>query len=874
MLQELRECTLGPELAAAAVHTDEGRVHHGFRFPCPDCGVYFSSLRHMHSHRAVKHGYKGQNARPRAGVLAASLYAQGSAAGMPQCAACGQIFTRVEGLKKHLNSGCIAKPQTPSTDTGTATAEEAQVPSQRAESPRGRTLQAVPETMPLQPRFEDPAFQSAVLKDWRLAALDPLHSKHLSEHCVFCGQWGSRLKQHLRLMHASCWRMKAVAESMCQSAGLSATSPCSYCSIRVQQPRRHVLSCIVPFQVALAKLAIAEGQYGRRPDGGESVGSGPAGAGDGLQRAPIRGQEREGEGKRGCSGAGRRETSQVATGREQGQRSILQFLGKLESGKAPLERAAAIQGEFQGGGSSDTRAASLLGEDVGSARAGTHEDPPRRGVHSLLRYFRPRMHGHASGGGSIVVGSVFPGQGEHGSEDDARYVDDERHEGTSGECPSRGGPAAALLHGRMAEGGSYGIGSCVGLSHLECQGEETRSGIHPSTEALGCLEAPGRPSRAPAAGWSGHEVQYHQAPGPHERVQDGGRSDDATAQPERGLGSAMLRCNEGPQRECGDEVAGRSLAPRTGAEASIGEGSGGSIPRHVFLRLGAEGSVLGSPVGPGRPPDGAAQQGALLRARPGLKPFPAKLRNHSNLCYANSVFQALSWLMELTGTAVGRLKVGLGILRSSQHIHLPECFALRWLFQTWPSLHQQHDAGEFLAHCLRNAQAEAWAGTWQARLSNPDRCTDEGTLLLAVPLPISGSTLQSLIDSWHVQYSRHAVAKHKGILFLQLERYSPALAKNLSEIRIRPGDQLAVPVFAETTGLSTLHESFQVAVIIYHLGNSVTSGHYLTLIGLPQPDQSWRYLVCDDNKCPRQARAADLRLVDNNAYLIGLVRSQ
>ena len=417
--------------------------------------------------------------------------------------------------------------------------------------------------------------------------------------------------------------------------------------------------------------------------------------------------------------------------------------------------------------------------------------------------------------------------------------------------------------GWLKEG--YGIGSRVGLSHLECQGEETGSGIHPSAAALGCHETPGRPShsRAPAAGWSGNEVQHHKAPGPHEGVQDGGRPDDVTAQPERGLGSAMLRCYEGPQRECGDEVAGRSLASGTGAEASIGEGSGGCIPCHVFLRLGAEGSVVGSPVGPGRPPDGAAQQGALLRARPGLKPFTAKLRNNSNLCYANSVFQALLWLMELTGTAVGRLKVGIGILRSPQHIHLPECFALRWLFQAWPRLHQQHDAGEFLAHCLRNAQAEAWDGIWQARLSNPDRCTDEGTLLL-----------QSLIDSWHVQYSRHAVAQHRGILFLQLERYSSALAKNLSEIRIRPGDQLAVPVFAETTGLSTLHESFQVAVIIYHLGDLVTSEHYLTLLGLPQPDQSWRYLVCDDNKCPRQARAADLRLVDNNAYLIGLVRSQ
>ena len=365
----------------------------------------------------------------------------------------------------------------------------------------------------------------------------------------------------------------------------------------------------------------------------------------------------------------------------------------------------------------------------------------------------------------------------------------------------------------------------MGISHLECQGEETGSGIHPPAEALGCHETPGRSSRAPAAGWSGNEVQHHQAPRPHEGVQDGGCPDDVTAQPERSLGSVMLRFHEGSQRECGDEVAGRSLASGTGAEASIGEGSGGRISCNVFLRLGAEGSDVGSPVGPGRPPDGVAQQGALLRvrARPGLKPFAAKLRNNSHLCYANSVFQALLWLMELTGTAVGRLKVGIGILRSPQHIHLPECFALRWLFQAWPRLHQQHDAGEFLAHCLRNAQAEAWDGIWQARISNPDRCTDEGTLLLAIPLPISGRTLQSLIDSWHVQYSRHAVAQHRGILFLQLERYSSALAKNHSEIRIRPGDRLAVPVFAETTGLSTLHESFQVAIVIYHLGDSVTS---------------------------------------------------
>ena len=98
--------------------------------------------------------------------------------------------------------------------------------------------------------------------------------------------------------------------------------------------------------------------------------------------------------------------------------------------------------------------------------------------------------------------------------------------------------------------------------------------------------------------------------------------------------------------------------------------------------------------------------------------------------------------MTTQGTAVEKLKACLRILQSSELVHLPDCLALRWLFTGWSQLHQQHDAGEFLAHCL-NAKAETWKGRWKSRLSEPFRVIDAGTLLRALPLPQSQAPLYS-----------------------------------------------------------------------------------------------------------------------------------
>ena len=255
---EVEVLQTNPHPAASAGAT-EHILCERLQYPCPDCGIYFSTLRHMRSRRAKQHAYKGQNARPQPGVLSAASYAQGSVQGMPECRWCGKLFTRVEGLKKHLKSGCDFAVKQPPAKAETITAVEEQVPSQRAESPRGRAPLVVSAAVtkasacPFAAPLDNEQFCSSVKANWGQTAAQPEVKQRLREHCLICGQWGSRLKQHIRLMHADFWKHRSAADSMCRRAGLDAADPCSYCGVASQNPRRHNLSCIVLFQTALAK---------------------------------------------------------------------------------------------------------------------------------------------------------------------------------------------------------------------------------------------------------------------------------------------------------------------------------------------------------------------------------------------------------------------------------------------------------------------------------------------------------------------------------------------------------------------------------------------------------------------------------------------
>ena len=269
----------------------------------------------------------------------------------------------------------------------------------------------------------------------------------------------------------------------------------------------------------------------------------------------------------------------------------------------------------------------------------------------------------------------------------------------------------------------------------------------------------------------------------------------------------------------------------------------------------------------GRSTAAVEREGAPLQAEPAMQApvmYTTKLLNHSNVCYINATVQALVWLVEFGGACLGQLQAAVRILRSNR-------VALRGLFRTWAALHQQHDAGEFLHHCLEYARTEAWLGGWQARLSHPESVVDSGDLYQAILLHMRGSSLQALIDAWCSQYAVHALLLHSGMIFFQVGRYTANADKNRAVLRIRPGDSVAVPIFAEPSGTCTRHETFRVVVKVYHLGDRVTGGHYLALLGRPK-GSGWEYVVCDDNRPPRRAKKADLDLVDSNCYLLGLVR--
>ena len=152
---------------------------------------------------------------------------------------------------------------------------------------------------------------------------------------------------------------------------------------------------------------------------------------------------------------------------------------------------------------------------------------------------------------------------------------------------------------------------------------------------------------------------------------------------------------------------------------------------------------------------------------------------------------------------------------------------------------------------------------------------DSGTLGHAIILPIAGvaaPALQTLLDGWHRQHTLHALVHHSGVLWLQLEHYAHDTGKCTATLRVRPGDRVAVPLFSDSAGLDVQHETFAVVVLVYHLGETVCSGHYMSLLGVPQ-DEQWGFCVCDDGRVPRQARPRDLTQVDQNAYLLGLLRS-
>ena len=98
---------------------------------------------------------------------------------------------------------------------------------------------------------------------------------------------------------------------------------------------------------------------------------------------------------------------------------------------------------------------------------------------------------------------------------------------------------------------------------------------------------------------------------------------------------------------------------------------------------------------------------------------------------------------------------------------------------------------------------------------------------------------------------------------MQLGRYSEAGAgvqKDTRAINVLPGQNCGC-TFSLTMRRARLQcsmQPFRVLFVIYHLGNTLTSGHYKAALSTPPSltgTSQWKFLVCDDNRTPQRASA-------------------
>ena len=288
-------------------------------------------------------------------------------------------------------------------------------------------------------------------------------------------------------------------------------------------------------------------------------------------------------------------------------------------------------------------------------------------------------------------------------------------------------------------------------------------------------------------------------------------------------------------------------------------------------------------LGLGRPtPDEAAPRAARLRLRPHLRLPQARLANPAgmNLCYANSSLQAWSWLRELADSPEslqGSAQASAHILHAAQTVLLTDCLALHPVFRTWPELSRQHDVGEFWQHLVASWRLDAFAGRWQACTDFPFRIVDQGSLDCPITLHLHGHTLQGLISNWRNQASVYGIAASSGAICFQLCRFQRDGAKDMKPIAIPPGLRVSLPHFnAPTESIEVASQDYRVGFVIYHQGPTILCGHYQAALSYPDTAQdpvTWQYMICNDKKAPRPASSRDLKLIERNSYLVGLLRS-
>ena len=744
---------------------------------------------------------------------------------------------------------------------------------------QGPTSQAAPADLQESPLMQNPDFLTLLRTAWRDVLQNPDYCKQLSTYCVFCRQWislvGPGCKQHHRLMHAAEYRLASDATARVVSLGLVPETPCRYCHKLIKDPRKHLQACVPVYQASLAALVIqqrdCEDQDGRGRRGDASLLC-EGGAGYGVR------QGKAGE-PWGDGGAGGGSPAQVE---EDGgrQRTLSGWLvGQQQASVGALE-AQLCGGEA---GPPDAALGHHVDQSCPSTRGGPDHVPGGYQLCGIRRYFAPLVPPTDQGCRSRLAGTVQQGGGEKATEAVPHAGDLQDSQRGYGSSDHRRREASALQSGGMAGRRPERTGPCLVFPCLGSSAEKGGSiGDGYASLPRGDPSRPGRPDEPPPSGRSSPPFQEHQRPQPADgRGSHTVPGHDQSPIPD-GTGNASHPVQAGGLRLL--QAFGLSHQARKGAEIPDEQTSGAGLQGRGFLRVEPAGPRLVQGVGLGRqaPAEAVPREARPLQYRPGLALPLAKLANPrgANLCYANATFQAWYWQHELSGSAwrlPRTIQAGRKALGTQEQIDVTQRMAFHRVFVNWPHLRKQHDAGEFWQHLHAALHTAVMAGEWQARLCNPYTIQDRGSLRGPILLRPLRDSLQQMVQEWQDQYAVHGLWTCPDQLCLQLCRYQDHRHKDRTTVMLEPGESVHLPCFCTAEDSTAVqHVTYQVSFVVFHIGEQPSCGHYQAARSMPQPRTDpvgWLFMICNDKKSPRPATTRDLKLLRENAYLVGLVRS-
>ena len=800
-------------------------------FRCELCDQRFGTQRGLKVHLQKIHG---QSVEGQTGSREAVKSREHGTDGMPLCQKCGVKYSTWDAFDRHLRRGvCNASQQRLVTSGSTL---HQSTPSPRATS---GTQQASN-----QPVSEQELIKDAVWEDW-VSALDNWCGLKnlLKHHCVLCHQWFARswhLTHHGHRQHKTMFQQARLKyHDLLMERGIRRISHnCCYCDSTFQTGAEH--KCVVILQIAILLL---------------------------LPRPP----ERHGRsnGSRGCQSRRRDESVPRPLAVEQDSRDGTRR-GRCR-GQQEAQDGTSIGGQEE---RTRQRQRSSIGWPDGE---NAHQPSPSQSSSRRLAELSASRHGlHAL---HVQWREWHP----QSADEDGRNMEEAALREATQYHLATALDSVPMLHRRatVASGTSAVRRRIRFKSHPSSQfaRRTDRCKAPISLQAMGFYQG--------GAGADRRSATAHPGGTSHLEVTS------AIASPEC---YPSISCHEAIGRE--DAIAGDSFPSGSGATQPASPtnvsfvGPSVQLRGHTADRSFSEACIITKEFSGTRSEEDAGCQVDDLPSRISDDSASSAIaktcwlqlpfQNPNNLCYMNACISALGWTLLQTTSLwdwgwLGRLIISILGKQSTQIL---ENEVAQMLLVAWPSVHRQHDVGEFAGFLLKKTyelggiEFGAWSERVQIGDAIGDRFTEPLTQPLSLALPQAPSSspisISSLLRSWSGDHGHNALHHPPPtFLMLQVSRFAVVdhmVEKREDEISFESiQGPLAIPVF-QGFGLEREDYLYHAQAVILHHGTTPDAGHYTAYL---RHSAGW-ILKDDDRIAPPTAEIARSEL--KNCYLLFLSR--